>query len=89
MAKATYVVRVAIATGEHVLPIIPPVDGAFIECLRYAGVVNVHKDDETRQVFDIRPPAGTDSKTWSEMNAARMQSFGYNAESCLSTDKPD
>jgi hypothetical protein len=56
--------------------------GSFIECLRYAGLIDVHETDPeglTTLCFDIRPPNSVDSKVWAEMNAKRMQSFGYNA----------
>lgn len=62
--------------------------GSFVECLRYAGLVTVHETDPnglTTLCFDIHPPKGVDSKPWSEMNAQRMRSFGYNAVSAPST----
>jgi hypothetical protein len=53
---------------------------SLIECLRYAGLLSVHTfDPEEKITFDIQPPHGVDSKKWAEMNAKRMQSFGYNA----------
>lgn len=64
--------------------------GSFIECLRYAGLVTVHQesvrpDSLTSLCFDIHCPHGLKSKPWSEMNAERMRSFGYNAVSAPST----
>lgn len=59
---------------------------AFLDCLRYAGHVTIHDIDNhklnlTVRCFDIRCPAekGYDMKAWAEMNAKRMQSFGFNA----------
>lgn len=83
MASKKYVVRVVIPASDspHVPPLAGAVDGGFLECLRYAGVVRVHYDNEKGQCFDLIAPAGTDSKMWSEQNAARMITFGYNAVS--------
>lgn len=65
-----YVVRVARLD-------LPEFDTPFVECLRYACLIEVPNDSD--EVFDILCPRGLDSKTWAERNAARMQSFGYNA----------
>lgn len=78
-----WVIRVVISTNE--LELCKQIDGAFIECLRYAGMVRPHDPrEEGLQVFDLLPPDGVDSKAWSEMNAERMRSFGYNAVSAPS-----
>ena len=61
---------------------------SFVECLSYAGLVTEHPIDSnglTTLCFDIEAPPETDSKIWSEMNAERMRSFGYNAVSAPST----
>ena len=52
----------------------------FIECLRYAGLVVVHKDNEYGMTIDLiqRDPK-VDSQVWAQMNAKRMESFGFNA----------
>lgn len=55
---------------------------AFIESLRYAGIVKVHETDPhglTILCFDLICPHNGSSKTWAEMNAERMRSFGFNA----------
>jgi len=52
----------------------------FLECLRHAGLVQVHRDDADGNVcFDLLPPPGVDQEVWAEQGAARMASFGYNA----------
>ena len=52
----------------------------LLEQLRYAGIVEIHRDDDNGVCFDIRPPQGiSDSRQWASMNAARMESYGYNA----------
>lgn len=95
MSKKQYCVRVVCIAD----PIIPPSvsdypSEIFIECLRYAGLITPHNSDEfiivdgigcAKQVFDIECPHGLDSKVWSEQNAKRMKSFGYNAVSAPST----
>lgn len=53
--------------------------GEFIECMRYAGLIRIHRDNSEGMCFDIRPPIGVDSEMWAQLNANRMQSFGYNA----------
>ena len=50
----------------------------LIECLDYAGVVR-HIERAGMIVFDIRCPKGLDSQVWSQQNAGRMKSFGFNA----------
>ena len=89
--KKLYVVRVVIPNiPENAPPLQQRVDGAIIECLRYAGIVNVHYDDEKGQCFDIYPPKHywSESKRWSEMNAERMETYGFNAASAPSTEEP-
>lgn len=90
--KKLYVVRVVIPNIDvNVPPLAQPLPGGLLDSLRYMGVVNLHYDDERGQLFDIFPPkcvAVSESKTWSEMNAKRMGSFGYNAASAPSTEDP-
>lgn len=78
MAKKNWVVRI-IADEKDRFGLVPSQVGMFIECLRYAGVVKICKNDGNRIVFDLFPPKGVDSKAWASMNAARMKSFGINA----------
>jgi len=83
-----YVVRVVIPTIDNAPPLAQTVDSSFLECLRYAGVISLHRDDEEGQCFDIQPPRhlnASGSKIWSEQNAARMETFGYNAVSAPRT----
>lgn len=61
--------------------------GLLIEQLRYAGVVTVVRQTDdadgngTWYVLRLHCPAGTGSPAvWADQNAARMQSFGLNAE---------
>jgi len=59
--------------------------GRFLEQLRYAGLVTVHKVDtkteQDRLVFDCFPPKGvSDTMMWADQNAQRFRSFGYFAE---------
>jgi len=48
-----YVVRVVIPTIDNAPPLAQTVDSSFLECLRYAGVISLHRDDEEGQCFDI------------------------------------
>lgn len=77
MNKRKYVVRVTHRVTPHYA--VPTddrsFDNPFVECLRYAGLVVVHNE----YCFDILPHQEANSKIWAEANAARMQSFGYNA----------
>ena len=81
-AKKEYVVRVVVFNGPNA-----GYDDVtkLLESLRYAQVIDLHREDHESTCFDIICPHGLDSKTWSEMNANRMQSFGYNAVSAPST----
>jgi hypothetical protein len=91
MKKRQWVVRVVqteTPEGDHVNEG-GIIDGSFIESLRYAGLITEHETDPyglTTVCFDIRCPHGLDSKTWAEMNAERMRSFGYNAVAAPSTE---
>lgn len=58
---------------------------AFLDCLRYAGLIRVHDNAATLGgaircfdllTWDVIEDGG---KVWAEMNAKRMQSFGFNA----------
>lgn len=75
--KHEYVVRIVLFCG------INQDDGlmhsAFVECLRYAGLVQVHRTDEKGMCFDLLCPHKSGSDIWAQHNADRMQSFGYNA----------
>ncbi len=86
--KIKYVVRVVInPTDGNFPPLAKMVDEGFIDCLRYAGLIRVHERLEGEgQCFDLICPSGLDSKMWSEVNAQRMQSFGYNAVLAPSTE---
>jgi len=74
MSKKEYVVRVVTYTDNEI-PL------AFLECLSYAGYVKVHNTDrEKGETFDILcRHTGILSDVWAEQNAARMQTFGFNA----------
>lgn len=84
MAKTVWVVRVVThptemdtkSTAEHAPR---HTLGEFIECLRYARLIHIHRDNSEGMCFDILPPAGVDSEMWAHLNEQRMQSFGYNA----------
>ncbi len=93
MTKRRWVVRVVIPAidAEHSPPLAARVDGRFLECLRYAGLVRVHHDDEERQTFDLVLPnrLEAESRAWAEANAARMWTLGYNAVAAPSTDPID
>lgn len=67
----------------------------WLENLRYAGIINYHVRSEQvphptevgefqyKSLFDIYAPSHigkTGSKFWAEQNAARMRSFGINAQ---------
>ena len=55
---------------------------AMIECLRYADIVQVHRNVHDMILFDIRAPHGssrTSSIEWAKRNAERMSTFEYNA----------
>lgn len=79
MSKKKWVVRVVIPTVDNHPPLAQRIDGAFLECLSYAGFVTLHHDDEERQTFDLHAPFNLNGKVWAEQNAARMTTFGYNA----------
>jgi hypothetical protein len=87
MSKRKYVVRVVAFEDEFDTVSTAKVQrlghtlGEFFECLRYAGVVQLHRCNTEGMCFDILPPAGTgDTEMWAKLNAERMKSFGYNAE---------
>ena len=87
--KTEYVVRVVIPAKPDPTPenmverafMMNMIGGDFLDCLRYAGFVHVHHDNEERQTFDLLCPLpkSYNNKVWAEQNAARMRSFGYNA----------
>jgi hypothetical protein len=57
-------------------------DTPFIECLRYAGLLSVQRDDETGMCIDLHCPARgavRDTQVWAQKNAERISSFGLNA----------
>lgn len=98
MAKKKYVVRVVCIKDER-LPMsvtdFPP--DAFIECLRYAGLITVHPSEiyveqtehgrleMDKTTFDLHCPNGLLSDVWAEQTSAKMRSFGYNAVKAPST----
>lgn len=82
--KRKWVVRIVIGRTDPP-PLAELISDRFLECLRYAGLVVVHRDNEEGQCFDLVAPGGRDSKEWSEENAKRMKSFGYNAVSAPGT----
>ncbi len=90
-AKAK-VVRVVIPTIDGHAPLAQPVNGAFLDSLRYAGLVRVHRDNEQGQCFDLLPPAHIAKQgakatgVWADMNACRMKSLGYNAVEAPATE---
>jgi len=51
----------------------------WIESLRYAGLVVIHRNDNDGMCFDVLPPHGVVSAQWAQANAERMQTFGINA----------
>lgn len=61
------------------------IGGLWIEQMRYLGYLNVLKEwdgtDAGTEVLEFLPFAGVDSKSWADMNAERMRSFGINAAS--------
>ena len=55
-------------------------DTPFIECLRYAGLLSVQRDDESGMCIDLHcPSAAYDSQVWAQRNAERSKTFGINA----------
>jgi hypothetical protein len=53
----------------------------LIECLRYAGLLQIHETDGDHLCFDILPPKHiVVTGDWAKANAERMRSFGLNAE---------
>lgn len=68
-------------------PAQPTDTGMFIEQLRYAGIVNIvkenHVDNETTYMLELKAPRGLTGdgvRVWAFQNANRMQSFGINAQ---------
>lgn len=55
----------------------------WLEQFRYAGLMQVNRDDETGMCFDVRAPhgagRGASAERWAKANAERMRSFGINA----------
>lgn len=79
MAKRKYVVRVVLMPDQR-----EGCDG-ILECLRYAQVITVHRNDPAGMCFDIDCPPGLESDRWAKANADRMATFGYNAVVAPST----
>jgi hypothetical protein len=59
--------------------------GDVLECLRYAQVLTVHRNDENGVCFDVHAPQGLNSEVWAKQNAERMSTYGWNAVSAPST----
>jgi len=85
-----YVVRVVLFADEQQRI------GTLVEALRFAGHVQLHRQDETGSCFDILPPraigASLDgSAEWAARTAEHFASLGYNAVKApawLSTREP-
>lgn len=54
---------------------------ALIESLRYAGILRTHESDNGLCFDLIAPKSIGDTKMWSEQNARRMATFGFQARS--------
>lgn len=74
--KQKQVVRVVLPDGMNQLT---SEVRQLVECLRYAGIATVHRDNDDGLCFDLHCPSGLMDKPWAEMNAKRMRSFTYNA----------
>lgn len=88
-----YCVRVILPDGINNLT---PELELMLEQLRAAGLVMVHRigiergDNKCSTCFDLLAPIsvpGDSTKLWADKNAARMQSFGYNAVAAPSTEE--
>jgi hypothetical protein len=78
MPKHKYVVRVVVprALMANCLGLM----ATLLECLRYAHLVHMHRDDDEGVCFDLLPPDSiSDTSQWAQMNAERMSTFGWNA----------
>jgi hypothetical protein len=76
MAKRKLVVRVVLPDGMNELT---PELIMFLEQLRYAGLVEVHRNDADGVCFDLLCPHGLNDEVWARQNAEHMQSYTYNA----------
>jgi len=76
MAKT--VVRMAIPLRDGELKINA---ATLIDLLRYAGVIRVVAKTPLTMAIDIYPPyaEARGNNTWADMNARRIQSFGFDA----------
>ncbi len=75
--KVNWVVRVVLQNGidqDEAL-----MTSIWIECLRYAGLLRVHRDNNEGVCLDLLPPHGVNQGVWAEQNSQRMQSFSINA----------
>ena len=75
---ASYVVRVVLFADEQQRI------GTLIDALRFAGHVQLHRENETGSCFDILPPRAigaslADSGEWAARTAEHFASLGYNA----------
>lgn len=89
--KRQYVIRIVQTQTPECVDLNEGGDiSAFVECLRYAGIVRVHEVSElTTLCFDLVCPAHfTDSQRWAERNAERMRTFGFNAVAAPATEEP-
>lgn len=68
-----WVVRIALdpTQAEKMAP--------WMEILRHAGVLMVHRVDEHGTCFDILPHQVGDTTQWARQESERIQSFGFNA----------
>lgn len=78
-----YVVRICTDNSKIVSGVnLNYIEPAFITCLENAGLAKIHDTDRDGYTFDLFAPAdksNLQSKTWAEMNADRIASFGFNA----------
>ncbi len=82
MKTQKQVVRVVLPDGMNR---VTPEVRQLLECLRYAQIVTIHRDNEEGICFDLHCPEGMADRPWAEMNASRMRSFTYNAQAAPGT----
>jgi hypothetical protein len=83
--KQEWTVRVVNPVGDQTFKgLRPRLDGTWVECLRYVGVLRVLQPYDGKvtdgfEVIEINAPHGVDSQIWARQNAERMASFGIDA----------